>query len=702
MKKPNITRCAFAFTVLFSFAFRTDAQQAKLVLNLSKPGANVSPALYGLMTEEINHSYDGGLYGELIRNRIFKDDAEKPDGWSLVSDNGGEGKIELIAANPLKVPRTQQRQAINETLTTCLKLSVTKPGGRVGIANEGFWGIPVRPSTTYKASFYIKSVLPEPAIFQREPVQQQSYPENAFGPVTVSIESTDGTKVYASGTVDFAKSHYWKKYEIQLKTNAGIKPTADARFVISTNRTGTYYFNLVSLFPPTYHNTPNGNRVDIMKLLAAMKPRFLRFPGGNFLEGDYFATRFKWESTLGPLEQRPGHQGTWGYRVSDGMGLLEFLEWCEDLKMQPVLAVYAGYSLNGDHIDAGPLLEPYVQDALNEIEYVTGNTHTYWGAKRAADGHPAPFKLKYVEIGNEDFFDRSLSYDGRFTQFKKAINSKYPNLKCISTIPDNFKAARVKSVQPSVLDEHYYRSAWQMEEDANHYDNYPRKNAPRIFVGEWATREGAPTTDMNAALGDAAWMTGMERNSDIVVMSCYAPLFVNVNPASKDRQRAWQWDSDLIGYNALTSYGSPSYYAQCMFSNNLGNKIVPVKGENIPTKTAGKPDSVASGNHIQKNIIPALYYAATRDTKNGFVYLKVVNTASAEQQVRIEIKGDIKIADDGILTVLQSDSPQSTNTIDHPRNITPITTHLDGIRHSFLHTFKPYSVTVLKIKTTAR
>ena len=189
----------------------------------------------------------------------------------------------------------------------------------------------------------------------------------------------------------------------------------------------------------------------------------------------------------------PGHKGSWGYRPSDGMGLLEFLTWAEDMGAEPLLAVYAGYSLSGDHVDAGPLLKPYVDDALDEIEYVIGDTSTYWGAKRAADGHPRPFPLKYIEVGNEDWFDRSNSYDGRFNQFRTAIEAKYPQLTCISTIADaQYPAIKVTSgKEPAVVDEHYYRNSWDMWENASQYDKYDR-NGPKIFVGEWATREGAP------------------------------------------------------------------------------------------------------------------------------------------------------------------------------------------------------------------
>ncbi|MFI5137207.1 MAG: alpha-L-arabinofuranosidase C-terminal domain-containing protein [Sphingobacteriales bacterium] len=634
------------------------AQTVKLTLDLSKDGVNVSPKLYGLMTEEINHSYDGGLYAELISNRTFKDNPQAPDNWTALEEAGGKAKIQL-----------DWHEAINDALTVCLKLDVEKNGGRTGIVNQGYWGIPVKPQTSYKASFYAKAT------------------DEAAGPLTVSIESNDGAVNYASAQVVLSKGG-WKKYEVQLTTGTDIKPTALARFVISTGHTGTYWFNLVSLFPPTYNNTPNGNKTDIMQLLADMKPSFLRFPGGNFLEGDWFSTRFPWKKTLGALEERPGHAGCWGYRSSDGMGLLEFLRWCEDLKMEPVLAVYAGYTLKGDHIDAGPFLKPLADEALEEIEYVAGDVNTKWGAKRAQDGHPEPFKLTYIEIGNEDFFDRSGSYGARFTQFYDAIKAKYPQLQLISTISGKDPLGTGFNTQTRKLeavDEHYYRNAWEMEQDANHYDNYDR-NGPKVFVGEWATREGSPTTNLNAALGDAAWMTGMERNSDHVVMSCYAPLFVNVSPG------AMQWESDLIGYNAIASFGSPSYYAQKMFSSYLGNKVVPVSGENIPTQTRNAaPDN--------SKAIPSLFYVATKDSKTGVIYLKVVNASGKAQSVTIDMKGVGKVSGNGTLVVLKGNKPEDTNTINEPKKIVPETLKIKGIGKTFIRIFDAYSVNIIQIQT---
>jgi alpha-L-arabinofuranosidase len=500
------------------------ADTGSLRVDVSARGPKIGPLFYGLMTEEINHAYDGGLYAELIQNRIFQDKKE-PVCWSAV----GDGAITIDTSNPVN----------DIALERSLRLDST--GNHAGISNTGFWGIPVWPNTTYHASFYARA--------------------DANGPLAVEIQSNDGKTTFARATIP-AITTGWNKYEANL-TTADVQSSSTNRFVITTASKGSIWFSLVSLFPPTYHNRPNGNRIDISEKLAALHPAFLRFPGGNFLEGDTIPTRFDWKNTIGPLENRPGHMGCWGYHVSDGLGLLEFLRWCEDLKMEPLLAVYAGYSLKGDHVNPGADLEPYVQDALDEIEYCTGDTNTTWGKHRAEDGHSQPFVIHYIEIGNEDWFDNSGAYDGRFTQIFRAIKAKYPNLLCIAS------ARSVHSVTPDLYDDHGYPHPQDMLRMVNRYDHYS-PDQPKVFFGEWATQDGKPTPTMRAALCDAAWLTGLQRDCDTVQMNCYAPLLVNVNPG------AWQWPTNLIGYNATSSFGSPSYYAQAMYSRAWGDTVLPV------------------------------------------------------------------------------------------------------------------------------
>jgi alpha-N-arabinofuranosidase len=639
--------------------------QTTVRIDLSGPGIAVSPTLYGLMTEEINFSYDGGLYAELVRNRVFKDDDQTPVHWSVVQDAGGTAAIALDARYP--VPAT--------ALTTSLRLDAAHaaPGHRVGVANAGYWGIPVKPDTRYRASFYARTAGAGDV------------------PLTVSIEGTDGKTVYAQavgGRVD----GQWKRYDVTLSTDARVKPTADARLVIATESPGTVWFNQVSLFPPTYKDRPNGNRVDLMQKLVDMKPRFLRFPGGNYLEGITVDTRFKWKETLGPIEQRPGHPGTWGYRSSDGMGLLEFLLWCEDMKAEPVLAVFAGYALNGENVPAGPSLQPFVQEALDEIEYVTGDVSTKWGAQRARDGHPAPFKLRYVEIGNEDGFDKQKTYDARYTQFHDAIKAKYPQLKLISTVNGKdwlSQQQKLTSRVPDLIDEHYYYSPMEMMKDAARYDSYERKG-PKVFIGEWAAQEGEPTTNLHSALADAAFMTGMERNADVVDMSCYAPLLVNVNPGGV------QWHYNMIGYDAQASYGSPSYHVQKMFSHYLGNVSLPVTAEKVAAQTWQPPANKDTPQVLPPAWqVPTMFFSATKSDQRGEIYLKVVNAIGTAQTVQVDLAGAGKVAAQGTAIVLASAKKEDSNTIAEPNKVVPVTSKVSGLGKQFSYSFAPYSVTVL-------
>ena len=604
--------------------------RATLAVNLNNPKAAVSPMLYGLMTEEINYAYDGGLYAELIRNRTFRSDWTGILNWYVVEKGPSKAKISLdFKTGPSKA------------LANSLKLDVTRADAAnpAGLLNEGYWGMAVRPNSTFTGSFFAKS-------------------ENDV-PVRIQLIADQSGKVLATTSVPVAGTA-WKEYKFTLHSGAG-PASAQNHLEMTLDRPATLWLQLVSLFPPTYRDRANGNRPDLMEKLAAMRPSFLRFPGGNYLEGNTIATRFDWKKMIGPMVDRPTHPGTWTYHSTDGMGLLEFLQWCEDLKMQPLLAVYGGYSLGGEVVKPGPALDPYVQDALDEIEYVTGAADTKWGAVRARDGHPAPFPLHYVEVGNEDNFDKAKTYDGRYAQFHKAIKAKYPNLEIIATMP-------VSGITPDVLDDHYYKREQGMFDLAKHYDTVDRKG-PKIFVGEWATREGSPTPNFGAALGDAAFLTGLERNSDLVIMSAYAPLLVNVNPGGM------QWSSDLIGYDALTSYGSPSYYTQVMFAGCLGDHIA-------DATLTGAGDKV--------------FFAATSTAKSK-ACLKLVNASSTAQTLSIQLKGLGAGAHAAQVETLRANTTWATNSITEPTRIVPVRSKLTVTGETLQHTLPAYSIQVVEI-----
>ncbi|WP_263382264.1 alpha-L-arabinofuranosidase C-terminal domain-containing protein [Granulicella arctica] len=615
---------------------------ATLTVDVSKPIGNVSPTLYGIMTEEINYSYDGGLYAELVSNRTFQTNkGPNLEHWTLIQNGSARADI---AIDRTTGPSTAITHSLKFTATSAHAKS------QAGFYNTGFWGIPLHAATSYQGSFYAKADGP------------------SLGDLTVRLVNDD-SGIIAASTIVPTLSSSWQKHDFTLKT-ANLTTSAKNHLEILAAHPGTAWFTLISLFPPTYKNEPNGKRIDLMEKLAAMHPAFLRFPGGNYLEGDHVNEHYEWKKSVGPLVDRPTHPTPWTYRSSDGIGLLEFLTWCEDLHMDPLLAVYSGYSLTGDHVTPGKDLEPYIQDALDEIDYVSGDISTRWGAQRAKDGHPAPFSLNRIEIGNEEYHDDSGTYNARFAQFYKAIKQKHPALQLVAAAP-------VTSVRPDILDDndhtlrtHFYRTAQQFFVDTHRYDTYDR-NGPKILVGEWATREGSPTTNLGAALGDAAWMTGLERNSDIVIMASYAPLFTNVTVG------AMQWPNDLIGYDALTSYGSPSYYAQVMFTTHLGDQIL-----------ASTLDTTN----------PRLFDSATYDSKTHHLNLKLVNASSLPQTVEIKLNGAAHIRPRATVTTLSGKTTQETNSITDPTRIVPVVSTITNAAATFSHSLPQYSIQVLDIE----
>ena len=614
------------------------AGPGQLSVDASQRGPAINPTQFGEFLEEINHSGDGGLYAELIRNRDLKESSSSPVAWSEVGSPGTDASISLDSSQPL-----------NSANPVSLKLAVGggTSNGRVGVANAGYWGIPVKPSTTYNVSFFARGDAASP------------------GPLTVDLESNSG-HVWASSTVTGVTGS-WQQFTTTLHTNGGAPASLENRLVISTPAASAagsnLWFTIVSLFPPTYDNTANGLRIDLMQELAGLDPGYMRIPGGNYLEGDTIDTRFNWEDTVGPIQDRPGHfNSAWGYWSQDGMGLLEYLELAEELHASPVLAVWAGYTLTGTVVPQSQL-EPYVQSALDEIQYAIGPTTTYWGAQRAADGHPAPFDLSMVEIGNEDFFDGSGSYNAyRYPMFANAIRAAYPQLKLIATTP-------VTNGPVDIVDEHYYNNDPQyFAENAHLFDSVSR-TGPKVIVGEYATTNGTPTGTLANAVGEAAFLTGTERNSDLVLGASYAPLLVNVNVPS--------WPTNLIGYNALKSYVSPSYWAQEMLSTQHGDHVI---GSQLVSGSGTLFDVASQGN--------------------GHTYLAVVNDGSAPAPTTVSLAGLGNGASGGTATTLTG-NPDAMNSLNDPNAVSPTTRRLGSVGTSFAYRFPANSVTVLNLSTGA-
>ncbi len=612
------------------------AAVAKLSIDATQVVSPVSPTLYGLMTEEINHSYDGGLYAEMIQNRSFHSTWEGEPPWDLVR------RGDALASRSL-----DRSTGPSRALPYSLKLSVSAASARneAGLTNPGYWGYGLQPQTTYAGSLYAQVESAD------------------IGPLMIRLVNDRTGAVQAQARVEL-KAGAWARYEYKLTTGA-IAASKANHLELTVAHPGTVWLQLVSLMQPTFNNRPNGNRSDLMNRMAAMHPQFLRLPGGNYLEGTRLADWYDWKKTIGPLVDRPGHQGPWFYWSTDGLGLLEFLEWCEDLKIEPVLAVYAGYALNGSHVATGKDLEPYVQAALDEVEYITGDTSTRWGAERARNGHPAPFPLRYIEVGNEDYLDRSGSYTARYAQFAEALHQRYPQYKLIATDGNSEYATKVN---PDISDEHYYKSPADMMDLVHHYDSVSR-TGPKIFVGEWATRSGSPTPNFGDALGDAAWMTSMERNSDLIIMASYAPLLVNVSPG------AMQWPTDLIGFDAGTTYASPSYWAQCLFAAHLGDGTVrsAIAGEN-----------------------KRFFYSATVSSGERLLHLKLVNASNVDQPLSVELTG-INGAHKAKMTSLHGATFQATNSINDPEAIHPIESTVPVPGSTWTHTVPAFTIEVLDI-----
>ncbi len=606
-----------------------------LTINSTVTGATVSSDLYGAFMEDINYGGEGGIYNNEVRNSGFNDSSNHLNAWAAVA---GTGVVDALTSDTTTGPTSALTMSGKLTVTSGVSVSA-----RAGISNSGYFGVAVAPSTTYTATFYAKATA------------------GFTGPLNVTIESTGGT-IYASATVA-ALTTSWAKYTVTLTTGAGAPTSSANLFVISTNSASangaTIWFGATYLYPPSYNNSPAHLRVDLMQKLVDLHPAIFRVPGGNYLEGNDYANRFNWQATIGPVENRPGHMDPWGYWSTDGMGLDEYLQMAELAGAQPVLAVYAGYTLNGNS-DTGTTLTNDVTSAVNELHYVLDPVTTSWGALRAANGHPDPYNVNYVEIGNEDFF--SSTYSTRYPLFYNAIKAAFPSLKIIAT------SSSTGGTAFDVLDDHYYYTPQWFLSNSTHYDSTTR-GSYIIFVGEYAARDGYQTSTMLDALGDAAWLMGLERDSDLVTMSSYAPIWVNVNSGAQ------QWATDLIGFNNTTSFGSASYYAQQMLNLNHGSLVI--------------GDTIIGSNNLQAIV--------TRT--GGTYYVTVVNPGASASATTINIAGVNSVSSTGAVITLTASSATAVNSVSNPTLIAPVTTIVSGLASTFTQVFPAYSLTILKFST---
>lgn len=537
-----MNRKHFLFSVFLASAFAANAQ-VNINVDVAKPGVKVAPDLYGIFYEDINHAADGGLYAELISNRSFEDaELKNLPTWKTVGENGAVVKSEIITKGLLnKVQGKALQVTVNATSESL-----------ASIINQGYWGINVVQGREYKLSFWAKG----------------SYKGN----LKARLTDATGKDIYAETTVVAGKLNgKWTKYTATLKAEAN---NPKAQFAIVADGKGTIALDVVSLFPPTFKNRENGCRPDLAQMLYELHPKFMRFPGGCFVEGqDSPDNAFRWERTIGPIEQRRGHKNVnWGYRTSDGLGFHEYLQLAEDLNAKPLYVVNVGLWHGGK--TAVEDLQPWIDECLNALEYANGPVTSKYGALRAKNGHPEPFNIEYLEIGNENNQDnpsqQSDRYYERFKKFKDAVLAKYPNIHLIGNVAawgtDEPKWKSTESVE--LVDEHYYRNPAWFAENFNKYDTYDRRG-PKVYAGEYAVTSGFGNMgSLDAALGEAVYMMGIEKNSDIVTMASYAPIFANLDNR--------KWAPDMIQFVSDRAFGTPSYYVQNMMANNIGTRVLPV------------------------------------------------------------------------------------------------------------------------------
>lgn len=630
MNNKRLLSCIIAASSLFG----AYAQTHTFDVNTKKVGAKVQPTMYGIFFEDINYAADGGLYGELVKNRSF----EFPDalmGWKAF------GKFEVKNDGPFeRCPHyvVLGYSGHNDTAT--------------GLQNEGYFGIGIEKGEDYRFSVWAKAVS---------------------GDATVEVSLVDENTMeehqeFATAELKVSGNE-WKKYELVLKPTKTVQK-ANLRLLLKGKN--SVALEHVSLFPKhTFKDRDNGMRRDLAQALYDLHPGVFRFPGGCIVEGSSLEQRYQWKNSIGPVENRPLNGNRWlstfNYRLfpdyyqSYGLGFYEYFLLSEDIGAEPLPVLNVGMACQYQnwnnpkaHVPVDSL-QPYIQDCLDLIEFANGDVNTTWGKKRAEMGHPAPFNLKFLAVGNEQW--DNLYYE-RLRPFVKAIKAKYPNIKLIGTSgPDSegemfdkgWKA--MKELKADLVDEHFYRDEHWFLSHGLRYEGYDRKG-PKVFAGEYACHgKGKKWNHFETSLYEAAFMTDLERNADVVDMATYAPLFAHVD--------GWQWRPDMIWYDNTRMFKTVSYYVQQMYACNKGTNV-------LPLTMNGKAVAGQEGQD-------GLFASAVVDKQKGEVIVKVANTSDKTQEVTLNLNG-LKGSRSASLTTLQCDNMDAENTLDNPNKIRPVET----------------------------
>ena len=650
------------FCLIVGVAGGVAAQTETITVQVDRPGARIPDTMFGLFFEDINFAADGGIYPERVKNRSF----EFPDpmmGWKPVKGEGLKGAVNIINRSAAEAGANQR----------FMRIEAETGGKGFGVSNEGFRGIGVRQGEEYKFSADARGTN--------------------GAPVKLRVELEDESGQSLGAEILSGITSEWKNISGSVRATA---TSSKARLTISVDGGASADIDSISLYPKnTFKNRENGLRSDLVQLLKDMKPGFLRFPGGCIVEGRTLEQRYRWKTTLGDLDDRRllvnrwntefRHRPTPDYYQSFGLGFYEYFLLSEDIGAEPLPILNCGMAcqFNSGELASLDRLDEYVQDALDLIAFANDPVTTEWGRKRAALGHPAPFNLKKIGVGNEQW---GRHYVERYKIFARILKAKHPEIELItSSGPSpsgdefNFLWNEMRALKADIVDEHYYMNPQWFLDNAARYDNYPR-TGPKVFAGEFAAQTAGIARPDNrnnweGALSEAAFMTGLERNADIVVMASYAPLLGHVD--------AWQWTPNMIWFDNLRSYGTPNYYVQKLFSVNKGTNVLPVLINRSP-----------------KNDSDDLFASAAFDETTGEIILKVVNATGAARKIELNFAGAKTLGKNGKSFVLTAPDLKAENTLDEPLRVVPVENKIVAESNKFIQTFAPHSLTVLRLGKT--
>ncbi|HSO86406.1 MAG TPA: alpha-L-arabinofuranosidase C-terminal domain-containing protein [Draconibacterium sp.] len=659
MRKPVLFLISIIIAGLsFLSVGKTDAQN-------TKGSKQISPDLFGLFFEDINYAADGGLYAELVQNRSFEyNPAERREWnpfsfWEYIAPGFCYGRISVETKAPLH-PNNPHYMVLD--IEHVGHYEQFKGESGVGLKNFGFDGMVVRAGEKYNFSVFAQQLSDAPVL------------------LSVSLQTPKG-KVLAETSVSTA-SKTWQKYTAILTAS---ESTDSASLVVLAKTEGQLALDMISLFPEkTFKNRANGLRADLAQKLADMKPAFIRFPGGCLVHGDGLGNMYRWKNTIGPVEQRKAQRNIWGYHQTAGLGYFEYFQFCEDIGAKPLPVVPAAvtcqnsggtWRIGGTGQKAIPEEEmvEYIQEVLDLIEWANGPATSVWGAKRAAAGHPEPFNLEYIGVGNEDKI--TPEFEERFKEIYEAVKVKHPEIMVIGTVgpfhsgEDFEKGWKIaEELKLQMVDEHYYVQPEWLMANVQRYDKYPRSSS-KVYLGEYASWGNK----LKNAIAEATYLTGLERNGDVVHLASYAPLLA--------KKGFTQWTTDMIFFDNVNILLTPNYHVQKMFMTNQGDYWF---------------DKVISKNESDTTLAAS----CVQDSKTGDIILKMVNYSDTGKPMKVNLGKFGKIALKAEQTVL-SGMPGDENTFENLQKVVPVTSAIE-VAKSFEFTAPPMSLTVIRIKQNVK